>query len=507
MRFLIFLLVLIPIAKGKAQQADSLQSQPDSAFFPSVGLFQQRLFASYEHVPGQVLFHPAKYYSLSSVGVRFASGNWRTPQLPEKSVQYQIASRGISQINKFRLWGDFKYTRSQEDSVGWRLKADQADRSPYYLANIRPGSWDNHDYQLKGAGAVTVTEKLSLVAGAKLQVGTYGRFNDPRPEIAKHRLKLTGGVGYKVLDHVQVVLSGIYGYGEEAVKVTYDGLPVGAIPPPSTVTHNIMGYGFYRTASEYNLREDQTVRGGSIVLQAGSLNVAYTYQDLDREYTQEFTDGSIYVPRSPVGDLAQKEHFMVSSYTWQTEAVQHLLGAELQYVHLKDFNRILIQGNNFLSTTKDAALYYSGKRKTWEYGGTVTYQSVSRKDGTAAVDYLVQTATVKAEAQAQFPLKAGFLQVMAQMAYRTDLGSKLTIGSQYNDFMKGVVLPDFTYYSSAQLEPELSLGYGMRVKNVLLLPTFGYHLQRALSPKQFAEAVYTPGRTRSTYFLQLQVHL
>lgn len=509
MRFLIsFSFVLLPFMAVRAQQAGSIQSQPDSAFFPSLGIFQQRLFSFYEQTPGQVLFHPSSGYSLSQLEMARSQGNWRTLQQPEKSTKYQISSTGVSQVNQFKVWGDFRYTRRQEDSVGWRLRPEQNDVSPYYLANIQPGNWDTHDYQLKGAAGVRVSDHILLVAGARLQTGTYGRYNDPRPEISRYRLRLEGGIGYSI-SSASLVLSGIYGYGEETNKVSYQNQMNRSEGRPTYTAQDVMGYGFYRVVTEtgINLREDLKIKGAAAVVQVGNINVTYMYQQKERDYSREIPVSGDISPYSPIGDVTQNEHCLVSSYQWGKTAVQRLAGLEFQSVSVKDFNRRIIQGNNYLGTHRTATLSYDEKRPAWEYGLSLNLRRDSRKDGTAAVNYLVQTARLQAEASKRINVGGNFLQVNGQVGYRADVGSKLTIGSQYNEFMRGVVLPDFAYYSSGLLEPGMSLGYGVKVKNVLLLPTLGYQWQKPMSVKAVPGAAYQPGQSRSTYWVQLNVHL
>ncbi|MFB9863707.1 DUF6850 family outer membrane beta-barrel protein [Rufibacter immobilis] len=492
---------------GHAQQNDSLHDQSAGAAFQTVGLYHQRLYSLYEQVPGQVLFHPSAGYSHSTLEFMRASGSWRTPQLPERNTQYKIASRGVTQVNKFKLWGDFQYRRNLEDSIGWRLKPDQADISPYYLANIRPGNWDNHEYQLKGTGGVPLTRRLSLVAGAQLETGTYGRSNDPRADITRYRLTVDGGLGYRI-GPVTAVLSGRYGYGEEVASVSYQNIMNQSDGRPEYTTQDVMGYGYYRiVSSKRNLYEFRNLKGGSLVLQAGQFNVGYSYQLVDRRYRRKIDATGDISPYSPIGEVTQKEHRVVSNYTWAGDVVQRLCGGELRYTHVKDFNQLIIQGNNYLGIAKEAVFTYNEKRPAWEFGLKGSYQSVSKKDGTASVDYLVQTLTLSGQAAKELPWGKDFVRLKAQLGYRTDLNSHLTIGSQYNAFMTGVILPDFTYYSSEQVEAGLQAGYGVKVKQVMLMPAVHYTWQQALSPQSLPQTAFAPGNNYQIWALQLNIYL
>ncbi|ARS35467.1 DUF6850 family outer membrane beta-barrel protein [Pontibacter actiniarum] len=481
--------------------------RPDSVQAPTLFSFYQQLYSAYEHTAGQVLFHPSDKYGFSSAGFSATDGDWRTYQMPASSNTYHITSKGAYTLKKVKLSGAFAYKRRLEDSVGWMLKPDHHDTSPYYLASKKPGNWDAHTYELKGAASIPVAGVVFATAGAALTMGNYGRFNDPRPEISRYRLKFSGGLGLQ-FEEWAVVLSGIYGYGDERNSIGYANKMNNTIGRPDYVSHDIMGYGYYRTTgTALRLQEDQHTKGAALVLQVSSFNLSYSLEQAVRKYSRRTKDSNEAIVAVPIADVTQDRHALRANYSWESEKLSHLLDMALTYEQTSDFNKVIINGNNYRGTAFSVTPAYHARFNDWEYSLSSNLTRDTRKDGTAAVDYAIQTAAVAAGGGKLFHLGNNLLKLNLQAAYRTDMGSELNIGTQYNTFMKGVILPDFAYYSAEQLRYTSSLGFGLKVQEVVLMPYFDYSLVQPLQTSTNPYADFNPAHSRSTYTFGLNIHM
>lgn len=479
----------------------------DSLQTPTLFSFYQHLYNTHEQTAGHVLRHPSAQYGFSSAGMALTHGDWRTYQQAESSTVYQISSRGAYTLKNVRFSGSFDYQRRLEDSVGWMLKPDQHDTSPYYLATPKPGNWDAHTYRLKGAIGLPLLGVLHAVAGGDLAMGEYGRFTDPRPQIRRYRLKLSGGLGL-LFDDWSLTVSGIHGYGDESTDVSYANAMNNTPGRPATVTHDIMGYGYYRTTgSSLKLLEDQETRGAAAVFQVRDFNLAYTLEQATRLYFRRTGSTVDDQGRAILGEVTQQHHSLSASYAWEGPAYKSFAHLGFSYLRTEDFNKAIINGNNYQGTALAISPSYHSKRDNWEYSLASNLTRETRKDGTAGVDYLVQTAAVTAEGGRLFILGKQLLKLNLGVGYRKDLGSALHIGTQYNAFMQGVVLPDFAYYSSDQLAFSSSLGLGFKVKDVVLMPVLSYDLRHQLQPAANPYATFNPGNIRATYTFGLNIHM
>ncbi|MFP4091169.1 MAG: DUF6850 family outer membrane beta-barrel protein [Cyclobacteriaceae bacterium] len=490
-----------------ADPGPSLQAQGDSVQFPTFFSFYRYLYQAYEHSTGQVLFHPSERYGLSSAAFSRASGDWRTFQMPGSSRHYQVSSKGAYRLNKVRLIGEFGYQRRQDDSLGWMLKPDQHDRSPYYLANKKAGNWDAHTYLVSGAGSLPVAGPMYFTAGARLNLGTYGRFTDPRPEISRYRLRLSGGLGYRY-QKLALAISAVYGYGDEQNHVGYASEINRTIGRQEYILQDIMGYGYYRrVGSNLSLNEENRKKGLEMAVRVGRFNFSYVTEQSEREYFRRASVSGQENDVLSVGDVFQKSHSLKATYFWGNQQIKRLLGLDVCIENTRDFNHLILKGNNYRGNILSVRPAYQIKKGNWEYHIGSGFERENRKDGTAAVDYLVQTASLAIGGGKLFSLKNSYLKLDVETSYRTDAGSRLLIESQYNEFMKGVVLPDFTFYSSEQFSQYVSFGYGFKTNEVVLMPSFSFNLVKPINAQDEPEAEFLTGDNRIIFSFSLNIHM
>lgn len=507
MRFCFTAILLVWNVVALAVPQGSWIAQRDSVERPTFFSFNRDLFRAYEHSAAQILFHPSEGYGLSRLGMSMENGDWRTYQMPGSSRHYRISSRGNYRLNKIRLTGEFDYQRRLDDSLGWMLKPDQHDRSPYYLANKKAGNWDAHTYLLKGAGSLPLAGLLYFTAGGELQLGTYGRFTDPRPSISRYRLKTSAGLAYS-FNIWSIAVSGIYGYGDEGTTVGYASDMNRTIGRPDFVTHDIMGYGYYRPAgSVLVLNEDNKTKGLALVLDAGSFNFSYVVERTNRDYFKRVPGSGREDGWLAVGDVFENRHSLKASFLRSGSAVQRLIVLDACYQKTTDYNHLILEGNNYRGSILSIRPAYQERRGSWEYKLWSGFERERRMDGTAAVDYFVKTASLGAGGGKILQLQTGFFKLELEASYRTDLGSGLSVGSQYNEFMRGVVLPDLTYYSSGQCSAAVALGYGFKVMEVVMMPLFSFGHSSPVGAVNHPEAGFLTGSGRKHLSFSLNIHM
>ncbi|MDV7391831.1 hypothetical protein RZS08_10775, partial [Arthrospira platensis SPKY1] len=93
-----------------------------------------------------LVFEPS--FGTTALQGQWGQGELRGPQQPNQRQVATLFSHGKTQFKQLQLEGQFLFNQEQEEGIGWRLSRN-VHRQPYYLANIRPGNWDNDRYRLK----------------------------------------------------------------------------------------------------------------------------------------------------------------------------------------------------------------------------------------------------------------------------------------------------------------------------------------------------------------------
>ncbi|WP_018626635.1 DUF6850 family outer membrane beta-barrel protein [Niabella aurantiaca] len=209
--FAVLVLFLTNVSAAQDSVEHNSQTEHFAAgytFFSAVPVLQPFLHtSSYGKVEG--------YYNAEN-------GNYIQAQdAPRKSI-YGFYSEGTSKIKKYLVNGSFSYAKLKLDSVGYTLKYDPNDPSPYYLYAGKKGNWDIIKYNLKGNLSRSFSgDKLFTGLGIDYYTHDGWRINDPRPEHFKYRMLLNGAVNYRFLPDHYIGIQGGFTRGFSETQVNY----------------------------------------------------------------------------------------------------------------------------------------------------------------------------------------------------------------------------------------------------------------------------------------------
>ncbi|QJB31766.1 hypothetical protein HF329_10725 [Chitinophaga oryzae] len=167
-----------------------------------------------------------QHYASGNVGIvslqgTAASGGYRLAQEPQQHRVASFGSEGIKEAGRFKLYGQFTYSRTWDDSLAWMLSGIAADNRPYYFAAGKAGKYDRQSYQMKGLAAYTLRpDKWYAGAGVSYRYQTAFRSVDPRPSVRQFSLAVQPEITWKNSRH-WLGIQPMIGYGYENTSVQY----------------------------------------------------------------------------------------------------------------------------------------------------------------------------------------------------------------------------------------------------------------------------------------------
>lgn len=167
-----------------------------------------------------------RHYAPGNVGIvalqgTAASGGYRLAQEPQQHRVVKFGSEGIKTVDRFKLYGQFTYSRTWDDSLAWILSGVAADNRPYYFAAGKAGKYDRQSYHMKGLASYALQPgKWYAGAGVEYSYQTAFRSVDPRPSVRQFALAVRPEITWKNGRH-WVGLQPMIGYGYENTSVQY----------------------------------------------------------------------------------------------------------------------------------------------------------------------------------------------------------------------------------------------------------------------------------------------
>lgn len=335
-----------------------------------------------------LLRYPAEQVSKVSLHYQHNEGTLKGPQMPGSSNMVSFEAEGIKELHRFKLYGNFEYSRLQEKKLGNVLRGDGTDDQPFYHIVAKESNFSRQKYHAKGIISYELLkEKLNFSSGFNYIYYLADRSIDPRMSLNWFDFQMRPELTY-VGKNWNLGAGGLWGYGTEQTGIAYKRKEYGTgLQYPERTTYLNYGYG-YAAISYDNFSRRKQYKGGSIYA-AGKTGLWDVLLELR------------YVNAS---DKNQKEldkslnNIVYSTYVRETLSGYMLLTrkhghnqkqVELAYSDLSGEDYVPgLFGKNYTAVSRlAAAAFYNSDtygNNTFEWGATLNYLYNYKKDAVTA---------------------------------------------------------------------------------------------------------------------------
>jgi hypothetical protein len=450
MRTLVFFFLLL------SGTAFAQQAAPDSMY-----IFEpaRRELAYIQQNGTQLVSSPVKKVNQLSAGYHLASGHFRTSQQAEDTRDIIFRTSGISTLGRFKLFGDFRFQRTWQDSLAYTLQGVPDPANPYYFISEKAGKFERINYSLNGLAAYELSpDKIFLASGIQYTFNTASRSVDPRPSVQTFNLIVSPEFIYKKKQHT-AGFGVLLGYQNERTSVGYknDTYSSGSLYP-ERILYRLEGYG-YTTETGTGTRKFE--RDGNY----SGMQFNYAYQDTIRylrgrfQYKRHKEDIEIPLEKSAnkasVGTFFfdQADLSVLAGLTGRRSV--HQLSLNLGYDSGED--RKAAQGNkrNYTYSAYRAQLgysflYNSNTSTAVEMGVHTQYYQQRKHDISTAhlLDYSYLEPGIDLSVYKHYK-DASRLKLSLAPAVRLPLNYSLQQpDAAVYPFTYGIAYPEYTYWSS-----------------------------------------------------------
>ncbi|MCW3462907.1 DUF6850 family outer membrane beta-barrel protein [Chitinophaga nivalis] len=197
----------------------------------------------------------------AEIGLRVEniSGGLRPVQVAQTTTIASLYTQGVRTLGRFRLQGNFAFSRNWEDSLQWNMRGDGIDDgTPYYYATPKAGVFERANYNIGGIVAYSlIREKLYIGTDLNYYYNTATGSVDPRPAVNEFRLQARPGITWRSARHT-VGVAALIGYGDERTQVAYkNGMFETGSFYPDRINYMVQGYAGIQQMKEAFKREKE----------------------------------------------------------------------------------------------------------------------------------------------------------------------------------------------------------------------------------------------------------
>ncbi|RZK57539.1 MAG: hypothetical protein EOO87_02635 [Pedobacter sp.] len=116
---------------------------------------------------------PQKFNNLS-VTYEYNKGRYIPVQGASKTQALSLFSEGKTTLEKFNLYGSFKYVRATEDSTRWAHQSRLNTNTPYYFGSIKNNHYERSVYKINAAvSRAMIGDNLPISLGVDYRLGNH----------------------------------------------------------------------------------------------------------------------------------------------------------------------------------------------------------------------------------------------------------------------------------------------------------------------------------------------
>lgn len=458
---------------------------------------------------------PMDQYAIVEGGYRYTSGDYKLSQDAAKQQEIFFFTEGTRKIRKFLFSGSFSYQHINQDSVPYTLRYALQDPAPYYFITPSKGNWEIGQYRLQGiVSHPLLKDKLTVGAGAVYFAGNGWRSNDPRPEYFFYDVQGTATLHYHFSpQHTLGIAAGIirkntnseieYRNRDYEQSELYDNYK----------TYLMYGYGFGQLISGSRFIGSKTSGWQAQGIYDGHFNQwhitakgGYTSRSTRFSRRAELTSSSLvygefFEDIISADALAQYEQ---ADKTWN-------IGLHYLYHTGQDKQLNILQGNNYMYTLDKLTVepLFIKKRKDlvqYELGLQGGISNLFRADGNAGIrsNYQLVNAGITAAYYHYLPTPHRFWKGMVKLEGQLPLSPELTAAVQQTVFLKGIIYPDYYYYSASTFSATAEWVYHFPVnKTNAFFKLAGQYQQASIKQDNDFPTSNKPGNNR--WYIQTSI--
>jgi hypothetical protein len=500
------------IATGVFFCAGMVYGQDTTYHFLTEGFGRKYTFFSKDVISQALL--PLEQYALVQGTYRYISGDYMVSQDAPRQQDISFYTEGTKRVKKFLLSGSFSYNRINQDSVAYTLRYGLNEPAPYYFFASSKGNWEVGKYRLQGiASYPLINNKLSIGAGGVYDAGNAWRSNDPRPEYFFYKVRAEATANYRLLTgHAIGVAGGIIRENSDS-EIEFRNMDY--------EQSNL--YQQYQTYLQYGYGFAQLISGNRYIRSKTS---GWTVQGMyDGHFDQlQLTAKGGYTSRSTTfskrGNSASLEYrygyfyedIINADVFAQYEQGNNNWSVGIHYLyHTGQDRQLILNGNNYMYTFDKLSIepLYAHRRNgkvQYELGLQGTVSNQFRADGSAMQRINYQLVNTGVNGAYYHYLSTpntcwkAFLQVDAQWP----VSPELTTSSQQTDFVKGVIYPDYYFYSASSVTATAAWQYNFPVKKTnTFFKLSGQYQQASIKQDHDYPAIAKPGNNR--WYIQTSI--
>lgn len=412
-----------------------------------------------------LLISPVNQITRIALEYQNTSGSFRKVQMPGNSNQISFSANGIKTLSRFKLYGDFEYTRAEDGELAYSLRGEGSDDQPFYQIVGFPSKFTRQKYHAKGIISYNLlNEKLYFSSGFNYIYYLAYRSVDPRMSLNWFDFQMKPELTFLVKNW-NIGLSGLWGYGNETTSIRYKrrDYSTGTFYEDRTTYMNY-GYGYTPIFSSSFSRK-KAYKGAGLHA-AGKSNLWNIFLNID------FTEASDKNQQSLDQSL---KNIYYSDYTSNTWTGGLLLTRRYQrnekqiafnYTNLNGEDYVYdLFGKNYTTRNKEASISFTNtdhlQSSTVEWGTFLNYRNTYKKDAVSA--HLFEYSYL------QPGINAGFYKKLADRSrYQVNLSPSVILPfattataplTQQTVFAPAIMFPDYIYHSITAGVVNLRLGY------------------------------------------------
>jgi len=403
------------------------------------------------------------------VGVTYqqATGSFRVAQEAQKSTATSFNTEGLNTLGRFKVYGFFNFTKSKDDSLTFNMKGLKDSPQPLYFIANKASNYERQTYY--GGGILSyglLRDKMFLSTGVDYFYNSSAGSVDPRAIVYTYRIKFSPELTYKLGSNF-FGLGLVTGFGDEDVNkikfknANYSGLPTDALRIP----YINYGYGFFEVSTSAFVRKNKF--SGLNASYAGTLKTWAINAKLAYEVNEETNQNEVEknVNNATLSVFQLETMRLDLLLTKRGTFGSHQLKVQFEQQSGND-NLNQQRARNYTYESRNGQIFYNWlNNKTvnhqldWSAGLNYLYNS--KRDATASHQLVYNTLEPQLghsqywHNHAKDLISAG-LQLSARISFDTQVNVPAT---QVTTFSKGVVFPDYLYWSAKATRASFRFNY------------------------------------------------
>ncbi|TDO24495.1 DUF6850 family outer membrane beta-barrel protein [Pedobacter duraquae] len=404
---------------------------------------------------------------VAGISYRQATGSYRVAQEAQKSTSTSFNTDGLNTLGRFKLHGFFNFSRTKDDSLSFNMKGIKDSPQPLYFMAKKASNYERQTYN--GGGIISyalLKDKMFLSTGVDYFYNSSAGSVDPRAIVYTYRIKFSPELTYKLGSNF-LGLGLLTGYGDEDVQKmkfkneNYAGLPTDALRIP----YINYGYGFYQISTTAFKRKNKFSGLNASyagMLKSWSVNAKLAYE-VNEESNQNELDKNVNNTTISVFQLETTRFDLL--LTKRGTFGSHQLKVQFEQQSGND-NLNQQRARNFTYESRNGVIFYSwlnnkAVNHQFDWSAGLNYLYNSKRDATSSHQLVYNTLEPQLghsqywHNHAKDLISAG-LQFSARIPFDMQLNVPPT---QVTVFSKGVVFPDYLYWSAKAARASFRFNY------------------------------------------------